>query len=312
MKLEIKTKKYSAIFGGLIFLGLFLFSTKSIALAQSEELKSAKNDASQTVSKILDLKNQNLTDKEKGEAELSLKKEALGKIISLLDLELKEASLKIQDISEIEPEVLIIKDNLTNKIEDFSDQLSGLKKEVDENKDLVSLNAITDKIIKLKEESIDEAIKISIDLSILYENEKVIKIADQRFTKITNLIKKLEFTADVSKKINQILKDSLKLLKESKDLNATAITNLILESKNYQDTAKEKEIAIEPNASTTTVSTSTATTTISISAVAIVPEEEIKTKETALDVKGLVQLSLGKMKLVYKGFISIAEIVNKK
>ncbi len=258
----------------------FLTSNNSVALAQSDELiKSAKTEASSAVSKILDLKNQNLDIKDKTKIEISLKKQSLSKIVEIMLLETKQSISNLEEIKDIDSKILEIRDGLVVFMNDYSIELSDLNKSLQDSQDLESLKIMTQKVSDIKEKS-DKADKLSDDLSLFYENGKAVRIAEQRFSKISNQIKKMGINSKDAETIDIIMKDASKNIKEAGELVSEGAKYFLQESENFKD------FIASGNGDILTT----------------------KGKEDKY-IKTLAQTSLVKIKVAYKGFISISDII---
>ncbi len=288
--------------------GVFLLLSSSAVFAQSSELKSAKVDASTSVDKILDLKNQKLTEAEKEKLEIDLKRDALKKIISLTKLEATEAVANLNEVKDLDPEILIIRDNVLEYLEAILSTISKDAKDADDLDDLNALNKLTDHLIGLRGADFDINLRRALEIGLLYQNGKAIKTTDQRFIKINGQIKKSDAYKANSEKIDSILKDALKFIKEAKaidkkvsDYFISTNEDLILDAKDKNSTSTESTTSIQR----VQVDSATATIQIATSSTTTAPIEGIKT-----DIKELVQKSLNNLKSAYKDFIKIVAIIS--
>lgn len=266
----MKSYKKLVVFA-LLAAGLLL-NTK--AYAQSDAIKSARQEVIDSLDKFTDAKDESLSPAEKEKKELGLKKSALQKILTLSILETENIKEKLSGLKDIEAEFLVFKEqlieNLESALERFRETEDGLSK----NQELTEVENIASALSDWRNASYSPGVKMAVDFIMVFQNKAVLKTADQRFAKISAELRKMRS----GKQIWQpVLNQAAQNLREARDAQDQAM-GLLAEylPKTEEDTAL-------PQTDT--------------------PELQPPT------IRAVITNSLGKTKEAYKHFLNLNEII---
>ncbi|MEK7611897.1 MAG: hypothetical protein AAB407_00965 [Patescibacteria group bacterium] len=278
----------------IAFSGLYT----ATAFAQSDAIKSAREEVITSIEKLNALDSVTLKPEERAELELSLKRVALGKILTLSTLEtseLRDKFIAIEvpegDFSDLQ---ILIADELKASIAVFAAQ----EKKTVAAKSITEIQTIATEIKTWRETKYNPEIRKTIDFMLVFQNGAVLKTAEDRLLKIEVNLEKTNATK--SKFAESLLEEAREKILEAKDLHDNALQLLLahLPKKAVTATTIEIEIpVIEEDVSTTTED----------GTVVELPEPEIE--KPILTIRELVESSIRNIKDAYKNFIALSEFL---
>lgn len=287
----------------LILLAFFISALPASQVnAQSETVKSAREEVQASADKLTAVQEENLTAEEKAEKETALKKEALGKIIALTVLEAEELKNKIESLTDIEAEFLILRDDFLNKLAVFPEYLDDFTAAHEASFDLVPLEKLAGDFQAWRAASYDPEVKKMVDFIIVFQSKNLLRVADQRFTKISVELKKIKLPfgktrSDIWLNLNQAALN----LSEARIANAQAMV-LLLEYLPKTEPADKTEVKTETKEE---ISDKISLLTSDDPSPANEPVEDKPT------VRDAVQKSILGLRFAYENFIALAELFKK-
>ncbi len=312
-------KKTSKIFSAVLIFFVIIGLTVPFALIFAQEnLQAPLKDVTNKVDELIELKdNTTLSDQEKEQKEIEIRKEALEKILSLSLIEIKNLEDKINALNLSSKDQLAIKEKFLEILESNKQFSTELNSKIE--KDSLTLEEIKNFAQEYKDwrdSNYNKYVK-KINVFILtFQEKQFLKTADTRLQKIMSDLKKLEDLRILKKEdTSSFIEASMKNLTTAENLNKdaeTLITSTI--KKELLETASSTTI-IEKESATTTqkleiieeapaLSLMAAPEQIASTSPKIIPEED--TAQT------MIEKALTEIKNAYSNFIGISNKVSQK
>jgi len=272
------------------------------AYAQPEVIKSAHRQVIESVDKLSEVKELDLSPEEKAARELELKKIALDKVVtlSILETESIRTSLTNLELQEegIEAELRILKDQFSNRLVDYIEHLNFIKNGIKASEDLDQVQNIAGSFNEWREFIYNGGIKEVLELLLFSQNQSLIDIADYRFSKIASDLKKITSPKLQSIIREQFLNPAALSIKEAREFNNRALALL------SEYLPKKEVIETEENEEQTVVEI-----VLLVDAPNPILEIEEEPIIEKLTVRDLVINSLHKLKEAYSGFLGLRDLV---
>lgn len=266
----------------LLTAGLFL--NKDVG-AQSEAIKSARQEVVESLDELNGAKEEILSPAEKEKRELALKKSALQKILTLSILEtenIKEKLFSLKD-KDIKAEFLVFREQLIENLDSALERFRETEDSLENDLELSEVEMIAGDLSDWRDASYAPESKKAIDFITVFQNKSILKTADQRFGKISAELKKIKSGKQTRQPaLNQAaqnLKEARELQDRAMSLLATYLPKTEGEATLERETAAE---AVDLNAETDT---------------------------PAQTIRHLVSKSLSKTKEAYKHFLDLNDLV---
>lgn len=178
-----------------IFSSFYFLASSSLALAQTEELKNAKQGVVDSVSALSDIQNnEDLTDAEQAAQEAEARKIALEKIFELSLLEIKTLSQKVAAVKDLAVEYIELQNQLLKKLSG----LAGSIKEYDDRlQEIDSLEAVKNLAAEFKDWRVanyDPVIQNALDFISVFQSQTFLRVAEARYERIANDLRRLRFS----------------------------------------------------------------------------------------------------------------------
>ena len=282
---KIVVKHFSiAVF--IFALGVFLAGTP--ALAQPEEIKSAREDLILSAEKLSQTKDAELTPEKKAERDFELKRAALGKIISFSILETQDIKRRLLIVAEVEAELSVLRDYFLAELEDYLDHLGVAENILKISVDLNAVQKLAADLDGWRESIYNPELKKMMDFVLAFQNKTLLKIADQRFIKMAAEFKKAK-TGKLSQTLvlNLLGEAALSLRAARETSNETA--KLLLR---YLPESQDGESADAPSGQEE-----------------ILPPEPAENEKPGI--RDLIAHSLSKIRDAYKNFIELNDLAKK-
>ncbi len=227
------------LFGFFVSLALILLPLASYG--QPEAIKSAREAVIETLDKLAAVREQELNPRDKERREFELKKLALNKIADLSLLETEDLETKLEALSEIPAEFLILKDSFLIALANFLEVLSGFKKQLLISNDLATVQNLAGEFKNWREAIYNPEVKKIAALMSVFQNKKLLKVADARFELIAGEIRRLKpAPKSIPENWLALLNQAALKLKSARELNAEAINQLL----NYLPVIEETPVDI--------------------------------------------------------------------
>ena len=255
----------------LAFIGIASKQT----LAQSETIGSVKETASFGANKFLETEESApfFIEGEKTKKELELKKLAFEKIITLSSLEIRGLLKKIDGLEDVEAELLPLKKNFTEELENYLDKLIVDADALNNNGDLQSIQSLASDFSEWRESAYNPVVKKVVDFILSEQNKALLKVAEQRFLKIESELNKKTRSAKITIDLwESLLNEAASNLKGARNANTMALALL----RDYLP----------------------------------IQDEKIQ-KSGGLTIRSLVALSLNELKKTYRNFFELGDLVKK-
>jgi len=306
------SKTFSTIIIVLVILGLTL---PVLSIFAQENLQAPLREVSNKVEELIELKDDNtLSDQEKEEKEIQVRKEALEKIIDLSLIETKNLANKINALELSSEDQIAIKVKLISILDANESYSKELKTKTEkEDISLEEIKNLAQEYKDWRDENYNKYVKKITVFILTFQEKQVLKTADIRLEKIMSDLKKLEDLKVLKKEDTlKFITDSTKNLANAQVLNKNA-ESLIIEiiKKDLLETA------------TTSPETLSASTTPEIASISLMAapapsqEQEIATTTAKIiteeeNAQSLIEQSLQEIKNAYTNFISISTKVNQR
>lgn len=217
----------SLLFGGPVF-------------AQTEELKAATQGVVESGDRLEDIKtNEELTDEERVAKEAEERRTALEKIFELSQLEVKTLLLKVNAVDELSVEYIELQIRLLKQLNLMATLLKDFQNRLEE---AASLDAVKDLAIEFKawrEEAYNVTVQVSLEFISVFQAQTLLRIAENRFDKIANDLRRLRSSRVVKIEILEpLLNWAGQDLKEARALLNQAMI-LLLETKEDKPSVNE-------------------------------------------------------------------------
>lgn len=261
--------------------------TPGAGFAQSDTIRSARQDVILSVDKLNQANGQNLSATDKIKEELRLKKDAFEKILALSILETRNLKDKIGALTEVEAELSVLQDTFADQLESYLSYFSGLRDKLRQTTVLGDIEALAGDFNDWRATGYNPQIKKIIDFGLTFQNKTLLRIADQRFSKMTADLKKAKNDKVTLDTLQNLLSKSAVNLKEARNFNNQAIILLVAA---YQPSQTVAEIA-------DAVKTNNVETNIDAN------------QDANPSIRDLIALSMINMKSAYKNFVQIAGAV---
>ena len=294
-KLLIKKIFSSAIAASLFLPGLFF---PWLGMAAENRLQSALNEAVEKVGEISEInKNESLGEEEKEQKELRVRKDALAKIFDLTLLEDEDLKNKLSGLANLNEEQKKIRNGLLDLLLENESSYGEMRNRLAETKTIEEVKQLALDFKNWRKAVYNPKVEKIISFSLVFQQKRILGIANERLTKIKSDLKKLE-GADLIKKEDtaHLLQKAVVALKKAAELNnrAEALVTEVLTSELFPP-APNIEITKIENPEEIKLTDA--------------PKKEEK-KEPS--VKALVEESLKQVKTSYRLFIEIGKLVREK
>lgn len=252
-------------------------------LAQSEAIKSAREEAITTIEKIGEALPQNT------EKEILLKKEALEKVLNLSIVETADLLKKISELRNLEPEVVVLRDRLIITLDLFYQNIILTKDLLSQSNTLETVQSLAGSFRKWRESEYDPVVREVIEFLLAIKNNEVLKIADQRYAKISEDIEKFSGETAALELHRALLNHAALMLGDARQTNNQAVSAIIKHStekyasENQEDKRKK------------------------IMNVNIAPETN---KEKVVNIRDLIEHSLKNIQIAYQDFIELNKFLS--
>jgi len=301
----------SMIISNAVLVAFFIIAFPLTSSAQSETVKSAHEEVLKSADKLTEVKNAtDLTPEAKKEEELAAKKDALLKVIALSQAETEELTLKIEEFGEIPEEFLPLMGFLTAELQKATTYFEELSKKTNDATDLNSIQLIASELKNWREAYYDPQIKPILEFILVFQNQEILKIADERFEKISQNLSKVKLLQSGTAEL--LLNESKNALEEADVYFKEALTILSA----YIPTEPKEEMKIteinEARGGEEITNPLVPTGDIVSHEIQIaepISENETEVSEKAPDIRGLIKNSIEKTKTAYKHFIAIAGMI---
>jgi hypothetical protein len=175
----------------LIATGFFAAGTPFVH-AQSEAIKEAREAVISSVNKLSEVGDRNLSPAEKEKKEISLRKEALERIVTLSILETDEISLKLVTLTKSVPDEFIPLHNIfISETEEYLDYLALLKRNIRTLDSAEEISELAGSLKAWRETTYNPEIKKMVEFILAFQNKLILEKADERLKKINQDIKRL-------------------------------------------------------------------------------------------------------------------------
>jgi hypothetical protein len=311
-----------------------LINQPLISFAQSEDVKSAREEVMKSADKLTEVKEAiDLSPEEKEVEKLSAKKDVLLKVIALSTLETETVREKLETITDIPEEFVSLHASLLKNFDAFTVHFAKLKESTESAEELLLIQTIAGDLKLWRETMYDIEIKKALEFILVFQNRDILKTAGERFEKVSLHVTKVKLLQSgiaqlllnqskenldeaqnfmnqaweilrsyISQEIEGLggLQEELikEELKEIEDIHEESITetSVLDKSQNKQETKLEEKSDDE-----SIIETSIKETTDSIKE----GEGEIK-----IDIRELIRISVEKTKTAYKHFITITGMIS--
>lgn len=280
----------------VVIAGLILPFLKTGAAEKTEALK----EVNEIVDDLINLKDDdNLSKEEKNSQEISVRKEALEKIIDLSLAEIQDLRQKLEALELADKSQKETKSSFLESLKNFEEYYNGLRAELDKDQTIDSLKDLAKELKSWRAKEYIAKTQFILSFTLIHNEKLVLKIADERLDKINSDIKKLENAKMIKKNsFNSEFASAMKSLAAAHLLNSNAekifsksLEEIILAS----STASSSAVSIDGSEATTTIATSTK-----------------KSLSPEIEIKQLIEKSLKEIKNAYNNFLSISKAVKKK
>ena len=175
MKNHYKVIKITTTFlAGVLTLVPFFINAQSFAKAENKE---------EVLEGITEIKIETIDDR----------KSALLAIVDLTFLEIQDLEKKLNAIKDLEGRYLDIRDSFLAQLEDYNDYLESVKELLNsEEFTMESIQKLAQELKKWRENEYASAIKNIVNFIISFQNQAILKIADNRLNKITLDLKRFK------------------------------------------------------------------------------------------------------------------------
>lgn len=200
-----KNKVYILVIG---FIGVILI-TPYFSRAQSETLKSALGEVLQdsAQAKIEDV---------------GAKKAVLLKVLNLSALETTELKNNLKNLGDLEEEYSDLRDQFSTELDSYFDYYKSLKDELmADDLNLEEVSAFGSELKSWRENNYDVEVKNIANFVLVFQQEKTLKIAENRFEKIAKDLAKIKISRSKNEAL-RLLNEAKIDLKEARDLNISA------------------------------------------------------------------------------------------
>jgi len=264
-------KKYLSVF--LIIAGLL----SQEAAAQSEAVRSAREEVIATVDKLAEIQEQDLTPEAKEREEIALKKTALQKIINLSAAETLDLKDKLASLTGVETQLISLQDQLLTKLEDYLAYFDDTNRALEIISRREEIQNLAGDFKDWREVSYNQELKKAIDFILVFQNKSLLKTAQERLIKFASEVRKTKL---VRESYQPLLNEAARNLREAREANNRALSLL----GDYLEKSLAGEVLTKLNS---------------------IPQ----TREPSL--RELVETSLTKIKAAYKSLIDLADLARK-
>lgn len=293
-----KNKVYILVIG---FIGVILI-TPYFSRAQSETLKSALGEVLQdsAQAKIEDV---------------GAKKAVLLKVLNLSALETTELKNNLKNLGDLEEEYSDLRDQFSTELDSYFDYYKSLKDELmADDLNLEEVSAFGSELKSWRENNYDVEVKNIANFVLVFQQEKTLKIAENRFEKIAKDLAKIKISRSKNEAL-RLLNEAKIDLKEARDLNISAQKSFLPIEEEFVEiaTTSKKILSEEKNevlAATSTIATTTEVLTATSTETLIATSTEV-VLENKLNVQKLVENALFKIKDAYLKFFRVSALIKK-
>ncbi|PIT92856.1 MAG: hypothetical protein COU08_00195 [Candidatus Harrisonbacteria bacterium CG10_big_fil_rev_8_21_14_0_10_42_17] len=287
-----------------IILALSQESVFASTLAQSEEVKEARETVEESIQKLegADILN-----------EFEIKKEGLENIFKLSAAETKNLQEYLTAITNGEAEFQALQESLSEEVNNHLFYIKTQQQSLAEAKTVKELKDLATAFNTWRQETYNFTTQKVVDFLLVFRAKAALAITDERFEKIKTTLTKIKATKEKSADWRGLLESAASHIKNARELHQEA-RSLLLSYTPSQDeeTTLEKEEKKEENINTNTTQQEIEKQMI----------EEIVTKEQKAEteinnedvekslpptIQDLIAESLKSMKLAYQDFITIAK-----
>jgi len=220
-------KKYLSAF--LIIAGLLSYEA---ADAQSEAIRSARQEVIATVDKLVEIQGQNLAPEAKEREEIALKKTTLQKIINLSVIETLDLKNKLASLAGVEAELIVLEDQLLTKLEDYLAYFDGVREVLEVTSTREQVQKLAGDFKDWREVSYNQELKKVVDFILVFQNKTLLKTAQERLTKFVSEIRKTKLSRGATQ---PLLNEAALNLREAREANNRAL-NLLAPSSSAPQT----------------------------------------------------------------------------
>jgi len=288
-----------------LIVSIFAIIPFGFVYAQPEIIKDSHREVIDSVDKIYEVRESNLTQQEKLAKEMELKKTALDKVVEFSILETENFKTNLINLEvgedEFEAELLALRDTLLIKLDDYLEHFDFVRNGIKASDNLEIVQSIAGSFNDWREFTYNPEIKKVIEFILIFQNKSFIKLADLRFGKIASDLRTVISPKLQSSIRQQFLNPAAISIRGAREFNNRAMALLadyISEEKAFGESeidtpGLEEEAAFDSG---------------------FVPEEEIAVKEDEkqveeLTIRDLVISSLQKLKDAYSKFLSLRDFV---
>ncbi len=294
----------------VIILGLALPMFNLFAATVTEQKSETLKEVGDIINELINLKdNSDLTNAEKEKQEISIRQEALKKIIELSKLELDDLRKKLDVVEVTGNEQKELRKEFYDTLDLFATHYATSTEQVmQENLTLPAVKELAKQFKEWRDTYYTPQIQLLLNFLLVYNTVPVLSTADTRLEKIMSDLRKLENARLIVKS------DYQRQLDQAVDHLTSAHV--------FQNRAEQSLLAIlreQAAHSTTTISdletaTTTATTTIPELAATTTPATTtVKIIDPRLEnTKDLIRHSLEDIKSAYNNFLDISKNVKRK
>ncbi len=298
-----KSKIFSAIIIALVIVGLTM---PLLNIFAQENLQAPLKEVSNKVEELIELKDDNtLSDQEKEQKEIQVRKEALEKILDLSLIETKNLTDKLNSLELSSDDQIAIKEKFIEILSNNTQFSTDLKSKINQDSiNLEGIKAMAQEYKDWREVNYNPYIKKITVFILTFQEKQVLKTANTRLDKIMSDIKKLEDLKIIKKD------DTLKFITNStKNLSDAQILNNDAETKIVSIIKKE---IIEAASTTPETVMAVSSLTIQSTPSPEIATSTIKTISDEESAQSLVENSLQEIKNAYTNFINISVLVSQK